>query len=164
MPRIALAVIMLLMAAASASAESPPEQPLPPRLTVEEAIARATATSHRLAEMREHNGAADAVVDERNAARKPTVAAQAGYTRTNHVDPLRVFTPGEGLQVLYPDVPDNYLTRVELKWPIYSGGRLEALQRAARGRSDRLGQRPRCRARRSEARGHEGLLGARDRA
>ena len=140
MPRIALAVIMLLMAAASASAESPPEQPLPPRLTVEEAIARATATSHRLAEMREHNGAADAVVDERNAARKPTVAAQAGYTRTNHVDPLRVFTPGEGLQVLYPDVPDNYLTRVELKWPIYSGGRLEALQRAAQAEATASGK------------------------
>jgi outer membrane protein TolC len=118
----------------------PQPVPLPPRLTVEEAIARATAASHRLAEMREQAGAAAAVVDERAAARKPTVGAQASYQRTNHVDPLRVFTPGEGLQVLYPDVPDNYLTRLELKWPIYSGGRFEALQRAAEAEATASGK------------------------
>ena len=37
--------------------------------------------------------------------------------------------------MLYPDVPDNYLTRVELQWPIYSGGRFEALERAAQAES-----------------------------
>jgi hypothetical protein len=47
----------------------PQPVPLPPRLTVEEAIARATAASHRLAEMREQAGAAAAVVYERAAAR-----------------------------------------------------------------------------------------------
>jgi outer membrane protein TolC len=34
--------------------------------------------------------------------------------------------------VVYPDVPDNYRTRVDLQWPIYSGGRTDALERAAR--------------------------------
>ena len=34
--------------------------------------------------------------------------------------------------MLYPDVPDNYRTRLDLQWPIYSGGRTDALERAAR--------------------------------
>jgi outer membrane protein TolC len=34
--------------------------------------------------------------------------------------------------VLYPDVPDNYRTRLDLQWPIYTGGRTDALERAAR--------------------------------
>ena len=131
---------MLLLAARPAAPQTRGSQPLPPRLTVEEAVARATAASHRLAAMREQTGAAAAVVDQRAAARKPTVAAQASYQRTNHVDPLRVFTPGEGLQVLYPDVPDNYLTRVELQWPIYSGGRFEALERAAQAEATASGK------------------------
>ena len=140
MPRIAAAVVMLLLAAGPVTPQTEDPQPLPPRLTVEEAILRAMATSHRLAELREHTGVAAAVVDQRAAARKPTVAAQASYQRTNHVDPLRVFTPGEGLQVLYPDVPDNYLTRVELRWPIYPGGRLEALRRAAEAEATASGK------------------------
>jgi len=35
-------------------------------------------------------------------------------------------------RVLYPDVPDKYVTRMDLQWPIYSGGRTDALERAAR--------------------------------
>jgi outer membrane protein TolC len=34
--------------------------------------------------------------------------------------------------VLYPDLPDNYRTRLDLQWPIYNGGRTDALERAAR--------------------------------
>ena len=29
-------------------------------------------------------------------------------------------------------MPDNYRTRLDLQWPIYTGGRLDALERAAR--------------------------------
>jgi outer membrane protein TolC len=60
------------------------------------------------------------------------VALLAGYTRTNHVPIFAVPGPGGiGVQVIYPDVPDNYRTRVDLQWPIYSGGRTDALERAA---------------------------------
>src|SRR6185503_4477479 len=34
--------------------------------------------------------------------------------------------------VIYPDIPDNYRTRLDLQWPIYTGGRADALERAAR--------------------------------
>jgi outer membrane protein TolC len=35
-------------------------------------------------------------------------------------------------RVLYPDAPDNYRARLDAQWPIYSGGRSDALERAAR--------------------------------
>ena len=102
------------------------------RLTLEEAQARALATSHRLAESRARQDVADAAVLARDAAQRPSVVASAGYTRTNHVPEFRVPSPAGPGAVLYPDVPDNYRSRVDLQWPIYTGGRLDALERAAR--------------------------------
>jgi outer membrane protein len=109
-------------------------QTAPLRLTIEDAVARGLATSHRIAEMAARRDTAEAIVDERRAASKPLMAAQAGYLRTNHVTPFTVVNPGPPLQlsVIYPDVPDNYSTRLDLQWPIYTGGRLDALERAAR--------------------------------
>ena len=100
-------------------------------LTLAEARARALDASHRLAEVRARAAAAGAVVDAREAADRPIVAAQAGYTRTNHVMPFLVPGPGGLPRVLYPDVPDNYRTRLDVQWPIYTGGRTDALVRAA---------------------------------
>ncbi len=104
----------------------------PLRLTVEEAITRGLATSHRIAEATARKETADAVADERHAAALPQVAAQAGYMRTNHVDEFGVIMPNNQLRVIYPDVPDNYRTRLDLQWPVYTGGRVDALERAAR--------------------------------
>ena len=102
------------------------------KVTLEEAQARAIEASHRLAESRARQRVADAVVDARAAAQRPSVAASAGYTRTNHVAEFVVPTPTGLPGVLYPDVPNNYRTRLDLQWPIYSGGRTDALERAAR--------------------------------
>ena len=70
------------------------------------------------------------------AAERPLLSASAGYTRTNHVEEFAVPGAGEsgGLTrlVVYPDVPDNYRTRLDVQWPIYTGGRTDALVRAAR--------------------------------
>ena len=60
------------------------------------------------------------------------MSAQAGYTRTNHVDPFGIRVGSNQLRIIYPDVPDNYRTRLDVQWPIYTGGRLDALERAAR--------------------------------
>jgi outer membrane protein len=103
------------------------------RVTLEEAQARAQAASHRLAELQAREAAAGAVVESRVAAGRPQVALQAGYMRTNHVQefvlPASIGAPP---RVLYPDVPDNWRTRLDLQWPIYAGGRFDALERAAR--------------------------------
>jgi len=44
--------------------------------------------------------------------------------------------PGGGLRVIYPDIPDNYRTRIDLQWPIYTFGRTDALERAAEAERD----------------------------
>jgi outer membrane protein TolC len=102
------------------------------RLTLEEAQMRAREASHRLAEARARAAVAQATVTVRETADRPTLAALAGYTRTNHVVEFTVPGPTGAPRVLYPDVPNNVHSRLELQWPIYSGGRSDALERAAR--------------------------------
>ena len=55
------------------------QDPLPARVTLDEALARAAANSHRLGELRASESAAGAVLDQRRAADLPIVSAQAGY-------------------------------------------------------------------------------------
>ena len=104
----------------------------PLRLTLEDARTRAVAASHRLAEARARVAAAEATVEAREAADRPVVGISAGYTRTSHVTEFLVPQPTGVPRVLYPDLPDNYRTRLDLQWPIYNGGRTDALERAAR--------------------------------
>jgi outer membrane protein TolC len=109
------------------------------RLTLEDAQSRAREASHRLAEARARESVAQATVAVRDSADRPTVAALAGYTRTNHVIEFTVPSPTGAPRVLYPDVPNNYHSRLELQWPIYSGGRTDALERAARAEAGAAG-------------------------
>jgi outer membrane protein TolC len=117
------AMTFSLFAAATARAQTP--------LTLAETVARALETSQRLAEARAREQGAQASVRLRRTADDPVVVLSGGYTRTNHVDEFAVFQPGVGASVIYPDVPDNYFTRVSFQWPIYTAGRTGALERAA---------------------------------
>jgi hypothetical protein len=137
--RVACTCLLVVVLTAGAAAQ-PSAPPPGARLTLGEAIVRATETSHRLAELRAREGAARAAVGGRAAARRPTVAAQLGYTRTNRVEEFGVRTPDGAFRLLYPDVPDNYRSRLELQWPIYTGGRLEALERAAQAEAEATGR------------------------
>jgi outer membrane protein TolC len=101
-------------------------------LTLEEALARGLQASHRLAELQARGEAAQAVTDQRHAAKLPGAFALAGYLRTNHIDEFGVPIANNQLRVIYPDVPNNYRARLDLQWPIYTAGRLDALERAAR--------------------------------
>jgi len=129
-----LTAALTFFAADRIGAQSPPTL----RLTLEDALARAVETSHRLAEVRARETAAQARVAIQESAARPTITAAAGFTRTNHV--IEFIVPGPfGPQVLYPDVPNNYQSRLELRWPIYTGGRTDALERAARAEADAVG-------------------------
>lgn len=109
-------------------------------LTLDEAVARAFETSHRLAEAQARQDGALATVQVRHAATRPTATANAGYSRTNHVDEFGFPRPdGTGVNILYPDVPDNFITRVGGQWPIYTAGRLDALERAASAEANAAG-------------------------
>jgi outer membrane protein TolC len=128
------ALVAVLLAAGEASA-----QPAALRVTLDEAVAKAVESSHRLAEARARQQAAEANIDVRRRSDDPTVTASAGYTRTNHIDAFGVPQPNGQLRVIYPDIPDNYRTRVELVWPVYTAGRTDALERAARAEATATG-------------------------
>ena len=125
---------VLVMPAAPARAQ---DAPIP--LTLEQAITQGLANSHRLADLQGRYDAAAATEAARQAAQMPVVAAQGGYTRTNHVEEFTIVQPGQPRSVIYPDVPDNYRARLDLQWPIYTAGRLDALERAARAERNATG-------------------------
>ena len=123
----------------SATACRPAQTPAPLRLTLDEALARAMETSHRLAEGRARQQSAEATVEVRRKADDPTVTALAGYTRTNHVRSSACRSSAPGVRVIYPDIPDNFRTRLELAWPVYTAGRVDALARAAQAEATASG-------------------------
>ena len=109
------------------------------RLTLDDALSRAVDTSHRMGEARARQAGAEATVVVRRKSDDPTATASAGYTRTNHVDEFGVPQPNGILRVIYPDIPDNFRTRVELVWPVYTAGRADALARAAQAEATATG-------------------------
>jgi outer membrane protein TolC len=125
MIRILPVVVLLVAAVLPAVAQAPPI-----RLTVDGAVSRAFAASHRLAEARAREQGAQAAARGAGLADRPIVTATAGYTRTNHV-PEFAFVQNGSRVVVYPDVPDNVVSRLALQWPIYTSGRVDALERAA---------------------------------
>lgn len=129
--RAAILAVTGVLTALPLSAQPPAARPVV-MLTVDEAVARGLVESHRIAEAMARGEAALAAVRQQRAAALPQIAALAGYTRTNHVDEFRILTPASGLFTIYPDIPDNWRTRLDLQWPLYTAGRLDALERAAR--------------------------------
>jgi outer membrane protein TolC len=115
-------------------------QSAPAPLTLDAAIAEGLANSRRLAELEARGEAAEYAISGRKAADLPTISAQGGYTRTNHVDIFAIQAPGQPLQVVYPDIPDNFRARLDVQWPIYTGGRTDALERAARAERVAIGK------------------------
>lgn len=126
-PGLSAALVFAVSAAAGPAAA----QTVAP-LTLERAVEMAIATSHRLAELDARREGAAAAVETRRLGDHPTISAQAGYTRTNHVDEFGITMPTGATRIIYPDVPDNARTRIDLQWPIYTFGRFDALERAAR--------------------------------
>ena len=101
------------------------------RLTLSDAISRGLETSHRIAEMTAREQGARAAAKVAELANRPIVSATAGYSRTNHVVEFFFPQPNGARLVIYPDIPDNLVTRVGFQWPIYTSGRTDALERAA---------------------------------
>jgi outer membrane protein TolC len=119
------------LAVLAALAGSPPAVEAQERVTLDDAIVRGLQHSARLAELQAREAAAAAAGRGRGAARLPMVAVVGGYTRTNHVEEFSIAAPGSPPRVIYPDIPDNLRARIDLQWPIYTAGRLDALERAA---------------------------------
>ncbi len=153
-------LVSCLAGAGSVQAQSPAAI----RLTLDDAIARGLDTSHRLAEIRAREQGAQAAVRGAQAADKPIVSATAGYMRTNHVPEFFFLQPSGARLVVYPDIPDNVVTRFALQWPIYTSGRTDALERAASAEAQADCRRHRNDPRGSAAGDRARVLGGRDRA
>ncbi|MFB3854615.1 MAG: TolC family protein [Vicinamibacterales bacterium] len=124
----ALTCFLLLAPAVTVSLAQPPQ---PVRLTLEEALSRGVEASHRLAEYRAREAAGRATLRLRDAADQPQLGVLAGYTRTNHVDAFGIRQPSGAFLEIYPDIPDTFRTRLDLQWPVYTSGRVQASTRAA---------------------------------
>ena len=111
----------------------------PPPLTLADAISRAMAASHRLAEIRAREAGARATVQATDALDQSTWTASVQYQRTNHVVPFGFAQPDGSRFDIYPDIPDNLLSRVSFQWPIYTSGRIGALERAAEAEVNAVG-------------------------
>ncbi|RPJ81536.1 MAG: TolC family protein, partial [Acidobacteria bacterium] len=108
-------------------------------LTLQEAVERGLAASHRVAEAEARRKGAEAAAAGRRVAERPQASLQAGYTRTNHVDEFGIQIPGQPPRIIYPDVPDNFRTRLDLQWPIFTFGRSDAMERAALAEANAAG-------------------------
>src|SRR4029077_19526249 len=104
-------------------------------LTLEQAIAQGLANSRRLAEIEARGEAAEYAIAGRQDEDPPLLARQAGYSRTNHVPEFSITFPLRPPQVVYPDIPNNYRTRLDLQWPIYTGGPADRVEQAGRARA-----------------------------
>jgi outer membrane protein TolC len=136
---IRIAALAMFVSWPSPLAAQEPAAPAAVQMTLDEAIARGLDRSRRLAELRARGVAARAEAAGRQSEDNPAVSIQAGYTRTNHVEEFRVLGNG-GIQTIYPDVPDNYRTRLDIQWPIYAGGRTSALVEAAAAEAEATGR------------------------
>ena len=103
----------------------------PLRLSLADAVTRGFENSHRLAEMRAREDGAKAAATSAELADRPTFNANAGYSRTNHVLNFGFPRPDGAFVIVFPDIPDNFTSRLSFQWPIYTGGRSDALERAA---------------------------------
>jgi len=93
------------------------------RLTLAEAIARAREQSPRIAQLRALETAAGAGLDGARAQRQPSVDLTAGYTRYSNV-PEFTQPPPSG-QTIFPNIPNNWRSRLGVTAPIYTGRRIE---------------------------------------
>ena len=132
-------LVLVVWAAGAFTAGAQTATPSTQPLSLADAISRAFETSHRLAEVRARETGARATVRAREAADKPTSVASASYTRANHVIPFGFSQPNGTRFEIYPDIPDNLLTRLSVQWPIYTSGRTDALEQSALAEANAAG-------------------------
>lgn len=125
-------LVFLVLAVSCAGPVAAQTSGPPLTLTLEEAVARGLASSHRIAEMMARREGLTAQLQQRKADERPQIVASGGYTRTNHVDEFGLQLPNNVFRVIYPDLPDNVRSRIEGQWTVYNSGRFAALQNATR--------------------------------
>jgi outer membrane protein TolC len=131
--RRSLAALTLVFAAARAGGAQETTATAEPvlRLTLQQARERAAASAPSVEQARALERAARADVDAATASRLPEVELSAAYARQSDVPELVLAFPGAAPRTIFPNIPNNYRTRLGGSAPVYTGGRLGALKRAA---------------------------------
>ncbi len=112
---------------------APAAAPLP--ITLPEALARSRAASARLGALAALHTAAEENLASARANHWPIVDVSAGYQRLSSVPELTVAFPGQPPTTIFPNIQDNVHARAGLTLPLYTGGRLSAVEAAAEGES-----------------------------
>ncbi len=125
-----LAFLLVLVAAPRAfGSEAPAGEVV--RLTLAEAVARAMGASAQLGRLRALEDAAAAGWRGARAQRLPSIGVSASYSRNSNVPEFVSTVPGQGSQVIFPNLPNQGYARASLSLPVYTGGRIEASVAAA---------------------------------
>jgi outer membrane protein len=123
---VAAVAVSLLAPVAGAQETGAPEGPVE-RLTLAQATERALGASPNLGRLRANERAAAADERAARAGRLPQVQLEAGYTRQSDVPEVVV-----GGRTIFPNLPDNYRTRLGASVPLFTGGRVERAIESAR--------------------------------
>ena len=126
MKRFALLLLLVPIASSATAGEAAPSLTAPVRLTLDDAIARARASSARLASFSALNRAASEGVRGAEAGRRPDLDLSASYTRNSNVPELVLAIPGSPPRTLFPNLPDSWRTHAGASFPLYTGGRVGA--------------------------------------
>ena len=101
------------------------------RLTLDEALERASTSSARLASLSALTRAASFGVRAAVAARRPELDLSGSYSRNSNVPELILASPGSAPRTIFPNLPNNWRTHMGATLPLYTGGRIESQVTAA---------------------------------
>ncbi|MBX7187718.1 MAG: TolC family protein [Vicinamibacteria bacterium] len=125
-------LLLAAMAAGVRAEDSAAPPPLAPvRLSLDDAIARARASSARLTSLGAIGRAASEGVRLANAGRRPDLDLAASYSRNSNVPELILAFPGAAPRTIFPNLPNQWRAHVGASLPVYTGGRLQAQVAAA---------------------------------
>ena len=129
----AFPLLLLVALAAGARAEDSPVQSASAavRLTLDEAIARARASSARRTSLSARSRAASEGVRSAGAGRRPELDLSAAYSRNSNVPELILAFPGSAPRTIFPNLPNQWRTHVGATLPLYTGGRVDSQVEAA---------------------------------
>jgi outer membrane protein len=108
--------------AASAAARS---------LSLVEALRLALDGSPRLGALRAQEEAAQASARNARSGLFPQLGLNASYTRYSEITPFAITLPGRPAIEVFPNIPNGYLSRLNLPWPVFTGGRIAKAVEAA---------------------------------
>ncbi|MEW6511642.1 MAG: TolC family protein [Bacteroidota bacterium] len=130
--------LLFLVAVLCATVEGDAQQPA--GLTLRDALAIGRANSRQLKIAVAKLAAASGRADEARAATLPTLKFEGSYKRLSDVDPFRVSVPFLPAPItISPTVLDNYLLRVGLQQPLFTGFRLQSAAESAEYLHDAAG-------------------------